>query len=167
MFRLFCNRLFLMPVLALLLSFPAITPLTMVGAHAHDTNLRMGSDPRDRIFGRGAIPHCDDPRVLRRIQEKFKWADRKTWSDITHRSHTIGIRDIYHIRQKYRLDHTKSMITHRHCSGKAALSNGKNPRVYYMIQERMGFASLSWKVQFCVAGYDRWRVYGARCKSLR
>ena len=119
MFRLFCNRLFLMPVLALLLSFPAITPLTLVGAHAHDTNLRMGSDPRDRIFGRGAIPHCDDPRVLRRIQKKFKWADRKTWSDITHRSHTIGIRDIYHIRQKYRLDHTKPMITHRHCSGKA------------------------------------------------
>lgn len=157
-------------VFTLLLLLPFISgfgPLQTSGAYAHDTHLRMGSDPRDKIFGRGAIPNCDDPRVLRRITSKFSWADRNTWSKIEHRTHTIGIQDIRHIKQRYRLDQTKSMISHRHCNGTATLSNGKQPKLYYMIQERMGFASLSWKVQFCVAGYDRWRVYGANCRSLR
>ncbi|MGJ8531070.1 MAG: hypothetical protein ACSHYC_02745 [Alphaproteobacteria bacterium] len=157
-------------VFTLLLLLPFISgfgPLQTSGAYAHDTHLRMGSDPRDKIFGRGAIPHCDDPRVLHQITSKFSWADRNTWSKIEHRNHTIGIQDIRHIKQRYRLDQTKSMISHRHCNGTATLSNGKQPKLYYMIQERMGFASLSWKVQFCVAGYDRWRVYGANCRSLR
>lgn len=155
---------------ALLLLLPFIAgfgPLQPSGAYAHDTNLRMGRDPRDAIFGRGSIPKCDDPRVLRRITSKFSWADRKTWSDIEHRKHTIGIQNIRHIKQRYRLDQTKSMISHRHCNGTATLSNGKHPKIYYMIQERMGFASLSWKVQFCLSGYDRWRVYGSNCRSLR
>lgn len=155
---------------ALMLSLTFLAGATLLQtnyAFAHDTNLRMGSDPRDHLFGRGEIPKCDDPRVLHRIQNKFSWAEKNTWSDISHRSHTIGIERIQHIKQRYKLDHTKSMITHRHCNARAGLSNGKNPRLYYMIQERMGFASLSWKVEFCVAGHDRWRVYGAQCRSLR
>lgn len=166
MFRLSLFRM----LFAFLLSLPLLVSADFVqtnSAFAHDTNLRMGSDPRDRFFGRGAIPKCNDPKVLRRIQSKFAWADKNTWSDISHRTHSIGIDHIRHIKQRYKLDHTKSMITHRHCNGRAALSNGKKPRIYYMIQERMGFASLSWKVEFCVAGYDRWRVYGAHCRSLR
>lgn len=166
MIRLFRFRMFF--ALALSLTFVVSTDAFLGNsAFAHDTNLRMGSDPRDRILGRGEIPKCNDPRVLKRIQKKFSWADKNTWSDISHRSHTIGIEHIRHIKQRYKLDHTKSMITHRHCNASASLSNGKKPRIYYMIQERMGFASLSWKVEFCVANHDRWRVYGAHCRSLR
>lgn len=154
--------------LLLLLPFSSgFGPLLPGGAHAHDTHLKMGRDPRDAILGRGEVPLCDDPRVLRRITSKFSWADRNTWSRIEHRQHTISIQNIRHIKQRYRLDQTKSMITHRHCNATTTLSNGKHSKLYYMIQERVGFASLSWKVQFCVSGYDRWRVYGANCKSLR
>lgn len=154
----------------LLLGLPLVAGFTAVSsetAFAHDTKLRMGEDPRDRFFGRGAIPKCDDPRVLSKIQGKFYWADKNTWSDIAHRNQAVGIDQIRHIKQRYRLDHTKSMITHRHCNARAHLTSGKDSRLYYMIRERMGFASLSWKVEFCISGYDRWRVYGSNCSSLR
>ena len=157
-------------MLALLLALPLLaggSPFFLTGAAAHDSTAEMGRDPRTRIFGRGAVPLCDDPRVLRQVQSKFAWADRNTWSEISNRKTTISINAIGNIKQRYSLNQTKSLITHRHCDGTATLSNGKNPRVYYLVQERMGFAGISWKVQFCVAGYDRWRVYGAHCSTLR
>ena len=152
-------------IFALLLALPLLaggSPFFLTGAAAHDSTAEMG-----RFFGRGAVPLCDDPRVLRQVQSKFAWADRNTWSEISNRKTTISINAIGNIKQRYSLNQTKSLITHRHCDGTATLSNGKKPRVYYLVQERMGFAGISWKVQFCVVGYDRWRVYGARCSTLR
>nr|WP_306268330.1 hypothetical protein [Pararhizobium sp. IMCC3301] len=157
-------------ILALVLALPLLAgagPFVVTGAAAHDSRAEMGRDPRTAIFGRGAVPLCDDPRVLRQVQSKFAWADRNTWSEISNRKSAIGINSIRNIKQRYSLNQTKSLITHRHCDGTATLSNGKQPRLYYLIQERMGFAGISWKVQFCVAGYDRWRVYGASCRTLR
>lgn len=157
-------------IFALLLALPLFAgagPFTATGAAAHDPGPETGRDPRTALFGRGAVPLCDDPRVLRQVRSKFAWADRNTWSEISNRSAAIGIGTIHNIRQRYALDQTRSLITHRHCNAIATLTSGEKPRLYYLIQERMGFSGISWKVQFCVAGYDRWRVYGAQCSTLR
>lgn len=166
------KRCYLSITLAFLLSLPA--PLTGFftlslwpsGAIAHDTGLEMGRDPRDHVLGRGSIPTCDHPSVLRRITATFNRAERKTWSHIAHRA-PVQLLQVTKIRQKYALEHTKSLIRHRHCNGHGHLSNGQHPRVHYVISERQGFASIGWRVEVCVQGRDRWRVYGAHCRSLR
>ncbi len=132
-------------------------------AQAHQTHLRaLARDPR----GPGYIPACDNSRVLKRIQRKFNWAEQKTWSKIKH-SPARQLDAIQRVHQTRATGQTQSRIDHRHCKARAVLSNGSKHTIYYMVEERMGFASLTWQVSYCIRGHDRWRVYGAHCKSVR
>jgi hypothetical protein len=39
--------------------------------------------------------------------------------------------------------------------------------IWYLIEIPMGFAGVGSNVEFCVAGFDRWNVYGGGCRVLR
>jgi hypothetical protein len=119
---------------------------------------RITDDPR----GEGLIPNCGDPSVLNKISGRFAWADRNTW----HRGLTITAIDLTRQRA-YRPRNGNGTIGRRYCRARALLSNGRRPHVHYLIEEHQGFASISWNVEFCIDGLDRWRVYDGWCRTVR
>ena len=69
-------------------------------------------------------------------------------------------------------------IARRYCGATVELSDGRRRDIWYLIEERMGFATLldgfhlanetrGSNVEFCVAGFDRWMVYNGACRVLR
>lgn len=109
----------------------------------------------------GGLPECGSARLHAKIMSRFAWADRKTW----HRD--LDIVTIDRDRQSA-LRHTgERRITTRYCRARAVLSNGRKSRIYYIVQRRMGFASIGYNVEFCLPGYDRWRVYDGWCRVVR
>jgi len=146
-------------VLAALMTIVA-TSMTAVPSLAFDgaSGLHIPADPR----GPGAIPTCDHARVLKRIVNQQAYADRRTWK--------TGIRIDGFERYRENAFQPKTVpgtIGRRYCQAHALLTNGTHPQVYYLIEERQGFASIGWNVEFCMPGHDKWHVYDARCRTLR
>lgn len=108
-----------------------------------------------------AIPACDDPAVLAEILERQHWAEENTWKD------GVRIEAVSSIRQRYGTTRFVSSIAHRHCEAIADLSNARDDRLIYVIEEGMGFASIGWNVEFCLPRHDAWRVYDGGCRVLR
>ncbi len=109
----------------------------------------------------GSFPQCHDGAVKSKIARNFNWADAKTW----YRGITI---------QSIGKEHERTVesfgpypINRRYCRGVAYLSNGHTKTVHYRIEEKMGLAGTGWNVEFCVDGYDPWRVYDGYCRVLR
>lgn len=112
-------------------------------------------------WGRGYLPLCDERRVVASIQEKFSYADRKTfhWG--------VGIDSVTDIREAPEIVINDSLIARRYCHGTAWLSDGRSAEVVYLIESKQGFASLGWRVQSCLPAYDPWHVYGDWCRSIK
>ena len=111
------------------------------------------------------FPECANGSVKARIIENFNWADRTTFY------RGVSIRKIDYESERaiesFGTVGTNAPIDRRYCKGRAWLSNGKAYSVYYRIERGMGFAGTGYKVEFCVAGYDPWRVYDGNCRVLR
>ncbi|ADZ69652.1 hypothetical protein [Polymorphum gilvum] len=60
-----------------------------------------------------------------------------------------------------------SPLARRYCEGRATLTDGSVRRVYYKLVEHAGFVGLSWNVEACLAGLDKWYVHDARCRTVR
>nr|WP_246476159.1 cytoplasmic protein [Roseibium litorale] len=60
-----------------------------------------------------------------------------------------------------------SPLERRYCTGLARLTDGSQHTVYYKLVEHAGFVGLSWNVEACFAPFDKWRVYGASCSTVR
>ncbi len=60
-----------------------------------------------------------------------------------------------------------SGIERHYCRATAVLSNGENRNMWYMVENRQGFASIGRNVESCVDGFDTWFVYDGRCRVLR
>lgn len=119
---------------------------------------RRGEDIRP--FGDIPDTLCSDERVLTRIVRNFAWAERRTW----HRGFVIE--RIQNPRQRYTVFNGPALIRHRHCVADAIMTNGRRYPVYYEIGSEMGFASIGDGTDYCVAGLDRWHVYGRACETL-
>ncbi len=111
-------------------------------------------------FG-SALPECDDARVLRDIAERSAWADRRTWKT------GILIDDIENVRQSRLVTNGPRRIAERFCRATAHLSDGRRARLYFLIEDQIGFAGLGWYVSFCIPGRDDYHVYGGWCRVLR
>lgn len=109
----------------------------------------------------GYTPECSEPRVISRILERAAWAERKTW----HRGWVIA--EVGNIRETALKDNGPSKIDRRYCTGTAWLSNGEQSEVVYVIEGRQGFASVGWRVEFCLPPYDPWRIYDSWCNAIR
>ena len=107
---------------------------------------------------------CGNDRVLSRITHRFR-------HQVRHVPHLpqVDIVDFYRVKERRYLPQAKPRqpIERRYCHAKAALSDGRSRDVWYLIERPMGFAGIGSNVEFCVSGFDRWHVYGGRCRSLQ
>jgi hypothetical protein len=106
---------------------------------------------------------CGDSKVLNTISRRFDHQVR----NVPHLPQ-VAISDFYTVREVRHLPQQEDRPIERlYCQGKVALSNGHNRDVWYLIEWPMGFAGIGGNVEFCVSGFDRWNVYGGRCRVLR
>ncbi len=108
-----------------------------------------------------AFPQCHEGAVLARIEDRSNWAERTTF----HYGSQIDTIDKVHERS---VEHFgPAPIARRYCRGTAYMSDGHKHTMHYRIEEGMGLAGVGYKVEFCVQGRDRWRVYNGNCRVLR
>ncbi|MBO6719339.1 MAG: hypothetical protein JJ913_15380 [Rhizobiaceae bacterium] len=106
---------------------------------------------------------CADDRVLARISQRFRHQVRNV-------PHLPQVEIVGYARlgqKRYLPSDSRHPIERRYCHGSVDLSNGKRHSMWYLIEEPMGFAGVGSNVEFCIAGFDRWLVYGGRCRVLR
>ena len=107
---------------------------------------------------------CGSAKVLNRITNRFRHQVRYVPN-----LPQVAIVDFYRASEtryspKVR---DKRPIERRYCHATATLSNGQTRDVWYLIERPMGFAGIGSNVEFCVSGFDRWHVYGGRCRTVR
>lgn len=106
---------------------------------------------------------CADGRVLNRISSRFRHQVRNVPN-----LPDVAIVDFFGIGEtRYLPKREKWPVERRYCHATAALSDGQSRDVWYLIEHPMGFVGLGSNVEFCVAGFDRWRVYSGNCRVLR
>lgn len=141
-------------LLALVLSAASVVGLTTSPGLAADMVVGVyASDP-------GV---CGENRVLSEVTERF----RHQVNNVP-KLPNVAILDFRDIGEtRYEPAWNRSPIERRYCHARVALSDGDVRRVWYLIESPMGFASIGSKVEFCVAGFDRWNVYNGNCRVLR
>lgn len=118
--------------------------------------------PLDWLIERTArVPACDDPAVVADIRDRFLIQTR-----VVHQR-LLGIVDVEEVREKRHSVNDPSPIERRWCQAHARLDDGKHPQLYYLIERRAGFVGITWNVEFCLAGYDRWHVHDGQCRAVR
>ncbi|MBI1620293.1 hypothetical protein [Aquamicrobium zhengzhouense] len=107
---------------------------------------------------------CAQSAVLNRITNRFSYQVRHVPN-----LPQVSIVDFHGIGETRYLPQIKNVrpIDRRYCYAKAQLSNGLTHDVWYLIEKPMGFAGVGSNVEFCVSGFDRWHVYGGRCRTVR
>lgn len=106
---------------------------------------------------------CGHSGVLSRISSRFRY-------QVAHVPNLpdVAIVDFQQIRENgYSPRGERWPIERRYCQAVATLSDGYRRDVWYLIERPMGFVGFGSNVEFCVNGFDRWNVYGGRCRVLR
>lgn len=123
-------------------------------AHAHDPYYPLRESPQ-----------CSDPAMLKQIVKGFA---HKAKNQLLQPE--LGIADISGVHQHRYVPqepHRARPIPRRYCHATVQMTDGRERKVWYLIEGGAGFASMGSKVEFCVSGYDRWNVYNAACRILR
>lgn len=108
------------------------------------------------------LPGCDDPSVIATIPVKFATYDRNIIGT------GLSVANIDGIHETGLRAGGPSLVDRRYCGATAWLSNGQRSEVVYIIEgPKLGFASIGWHVESCLPGFDPYRVYDARCRSIR
>ena len=106
---------------------------------------------------------CGNDKVLGAITKKFAYQVRNVPN--------LPMVDIVEFRQirenRYLPSRPDWPIERRYCIADVHLTNGHTRDVWYLIEHPTGFASIGSNVEFCVLGFDRWKVYGGNCRVLR
>lgn len=106
---------------------------------------------------------CANTRVLGTISSKFGYQVRHVPN-----LPQVGIAEFLNIREnRFQPSTPTSPIERRYCQASVYLTDGYTRDVWYLIEHPMGFASIGSNVEFCISGFDRWKVYGANCRVLR
>ena len=107
---------------------------------------------------------CGEDWVLRKITDRFRHQVR----NVPHLP-DVAITEFYRIHENRYLPSLgeERPIARRYCEANVVLSDGNDRKVWYLIEEGMGFASIGDNVEFCIAGFDRWNVYNSGCRILR
>jgi uncharacterized protein (DUF1684 family) len=106
---------------------------------------------------------CAEGRYLNKIRDRFAY-------QVKHVPNLpdVAIQEFYSIHERRYLPESEEWpIARRYCQATVQLSDGRTRDVWYLIEGRMGFASIGENVEFCVSGFDRWLVYNGRCRVLR
>lgn len=134
----------------------------------------QAADSLGEEYSNGATV-CAAPSVLKRITKRFDY-------QVKHVPNLpqVAIIDFRRIHENRYIpaDGLDRPIARRYCQATVELSDGGSREIWYLIEERMGFATLldgvgladevrGSNVEFCVAGFDRWMVYNGACRVLR
>lgn len=131
--------------LSVLAPGPAVSADLIRGVHAYDPGV------------------CGNERVLGTIGRRFDHQVRHVPN-----LPLVGIAAFYQVRENRYLPAMEDRpIDRRYCQATVALTDGHQRDVWYLIEIPMGFAGIGSNVEFCVAGFDRWNVYGGGCRVLR
>ncbi len=106
---------------------------------------------------------CGNPRVLARISSRFD-------HQVRHVPHLPDVRidGFRRVGQtRYLPARENRPVERRYCHARVSLSDGRERRVWYLLENPWGFAGVGTSVEFCVAGFDRWNVYNSNCRILR
>ena len=151
-------------MISVLVRFTLVSALSVLAvasvstAHAdHKLRFHIPSEFR----GAGNVPECDANKVLKKLKKRFKR------NEIHHRDSNLKFDRFENIRETDFITNPADRNDRRFCAAHVHLTNGKHPQVYYLIQERDGLASLTWGLDYCVAGQDIERAHGENCRSLR
>jgi hypothetical protein len=112
-----------------------------------------------------AVPRlCEDPHILSTIVSRF----RHQVHNVPHLP-DVEILEFRKIHEHRYLPYIEDKwpIARRYCGAKVDLSDGRSRKIWYLIEDGMGFAGVGDNVEFCVSGFDRWLVYNGRCRILR
>ncbi|PSJ61222.1 hypothetical protein [Pseudaminobacter soli (ex Li et al. 2025)] len=109
------------------------------------------------------ISVCADSRFLNKIMHRFRYQVR----------HVPGLPDVaitgfvnIHENRFLPLAY-RQPIPRLYCGAQAVMSDGTQHDIWYLIEGKMGFASIGDNVEFCMSDFDRWYVYDGRCRILR
>ncbi|WP_265515529.1 hypothetical protein [Nitratireductor luteus] len=106
---------------------------------------------------------CGHKNVRTTIQKRFRY-------QVTHVPNLpdVEIVDFYGAGlTRYQPAAADSPIERRYCRATARLSDGRDRNIWYVIEYGQGFASIGDNVEFCLSGFDRWKVYNGSCRVLR
>jgi hypothetical protein len=102
------------------------------------------------------------PAVLARIPERFAYYNAR----VIHSG--LSIHHVGDVRETGVSPEGPGLISRRYCSATALLSDGSSNEVVFIIEgPKLGVASIGWHVESCLPGFDPYRVYDARCRSIR
>lgn len=140
----------------------AMLVLVLLGSAAV-AGTRDLNDPSVTVgpLSRGTVPPCDQNSVLGNIASRYRSVQADLWQTGLSISVVRGIYETAYVPAN------PGLIDRRFCRAKVELSNGRPADVFYLIEERQGFASIGWGVEFCVPGQDPWRVYDGDCRTVR
>lgn len=135
---------------------------TLNAAQAADFYYVMPTTPPPAHAVWGTPPSCDSPHVLARLPERLAYYD----AHVIHSG--VAITTVDAPRETGLKAGGPSLVDRRYCSATAVLSNGTTSEVVYIIEgPKLGVFSIGWHVESCLPGYDPYRVYDARCRSIR
>lgn len=106
------------------------------------------------------IPTCEDSSVKNAVKRQIAAAIPLYYDD-------RRIDDMLKIRQSGYWVGRPSPLARRYCHAQAILSDGSHQTLYYQVTEHSGFLGLSWGVDACLQGLDRWRVFDGNCRRVR
>ena len=109
----------------------------------------------------GAVPLCDEPFALFKIQSRFARKEGRFWAS------DLEIVRFENIRQVAFRPWGGNTIPRRFCSARALTSDGKWRMVHYSIVEDGGMIGASWGVEWCVAGVDRNWANNPACRMAK
>jgi|GEM_PF-1548650 len=107
---------------------------------------------------------CSHQHVLSRANYHFSYQVRHI-PNLPH----LQVKSFSNIIQtRYEPAVSRYNITRHYCTAIANMDNGTSYPVAYVISENQGFAGMGGiNVDFCVEGFDRWRVYNNACRTLK
>lgn len=108
----------------------------------------------------GAVPACDDPAVLARIQSRFRQKESEYWQSSAEIVSFDKVREAGF--RSWGADH----IPRRHCEALANLNASPKPHgVVYTVGEGLGTIGWGFGVEWCVQGYDRNLAFAPGCRA--
>lgn len=106
------------------------------------------------------LPGCEAAAVQHAAMARIAAADQGYRGGIT-------ISSIDHVSEAGYAMPLGSPLAQRYCTGKATLSNGSRQTVYFRVGEGRGLLGLTWGVQACLPGLDKWHVHDGWCHAIR
>lgn len=126
---------------------------TAAARDLNDPSVTVGS------LSHGKVPTCDQDSVLGNIASRYRSVQADLWQT------GLSIASVGRVNETAFVP--SQLLDRRFCHARVELSNGRPADVFYLIEERQGFASIGWGVEFCVPGQDPWRVYDGGCRTVR